>query len=82
MATARRQSEPLGLFSSKPTPRLYDAAFVALPSCLAGCLAAADDTPKPCNALEMTCNSTNRLIAFDLQKTCACVLGRTFATYR
>ena len=25
MATANQQTEPLGLFSGKPTPRLYDA---------------------------------------------------------
>jgi hypothetical protein len=56
-------------------------AFVALPTCLAGCLAAADDTPKPCNALNMMWKSTKRLIAFDLQTIRACVLARTFAAY-
>ena len=147
MVTASRQSEPLGLFPGKPTPRLYDAvieamrvrhysrrteqayvnwirrfilfpypppsertwrsrrqphgagtartqgrshqhgftrmcstvegeAFAVRPTCLAGCLAAADDTPKPCNALEMTWKSTKCLIAFDLQEICACVRVR------
>ena len=58
------------------------AAFVALPTCLAGCLAAAGDTRKPCNALEMRWKSTNRFIAFHLRRNAACAICRTSAVYR